>query len=75
MIDIIKKITFYFLLNVWKCTVFRICIQSFQKVLLWPPPLNFFLPKIEIGIKNAEFYADFEFVDAGFKGTVAWDGF
>ena len=30
-------------------------------------PKNFFLEKYQYGIKkNAEFYADFEFVDAGF---------
>jgi hypothetical protein len=27
----------------------------------------FFLKNINIGIKNAEFYADFKFVDAGFQ--------
>ncbi len=30
-------------------------------------PKNFFLKNINMGIKNAEFYADFKFVDAGFK--------
>jgi hypothetical protein len=31
-------------------------------------PKKFFLDKnINMGIKNAEFYADFKFVDAGFQ--------
>jgi hypothetical protein len=35
MVDIDKKITFYFLLNVWKCTVFfRICICVTQNFML-----------------------------------------
>ena len=42
---------------------FRICILRLQKVLLWPK--FFFLQKISIWVsKNAEFYADFKFVDA-----------
>jgi hypothetical protein len=30
-------------------------------------PKFFFLKNINMGIKNAEFYADFKFVDAGFQ--------
>ncbi len=41
---------------------FRICIKSFQKVLLWPK--HFFLDMgININMGN-QFYADFKFVDA-----------
>jgi hypothetical protein len=40
---------------------FRICILRLRKVLLWP---KFFFFNINMGIKNAEFYADFKFVDA-----------
>ncbi len=40
---------------------FRICILRLQKVLLWP---QFFFLNINMGIKKAEFYADFKFVDA-----------
>ncbi len=42
---------------------FRICIESMPKVLLWPK--IFFFEKYHYGYqKNAEFYADFKFVDA-----------
>ncbi len=48
---------------------FRICILRLQKVLLWPK--NFFLEKHQYGYKkNAEFYADFKFVDAGFQKCI-----
>ncbi len=67
MIDIGKKITFYFLQNVWKCTVFfafafedgKKCYYDQKKI---------FLEKYQYGYQiNAEFYADFKFVDAGFQ--------
>jgi len=67
MIDIAKKITFYFLQNVWKCTVFfafafKVCKKCYYD------PKHFFLEKYQYGYqKNAEFYADFKFVDAGFQ--------
>jgi hypothetical protein len=67
MIDIGKKITFYFLQNVSKYTVFfayafKVCKKCYYD------PNNFFLTNIIMGIKkNAEFYADFKFVDAGFQ--------
>ncbi len=67
LIDIAKKITFYFLQNVWKCTVFfafafKVCKKCYYD------PKKFFLEKYQYGYqKNAEFYADFEFVDAGFQ--------
>ncbi len=42
---------------------FRICILRLQKVLLWPKKI--FFEKYQYGYpKNAEFYADFKFVDA-----------
>ena len=42
---------------------FRICILRLQKVLLWPKKIV--VEKYQYGYqKNAEFYADFEFVDA-----------
>ncbi len=45
---------------------FRICILRLQKVLLWPK--IFFPWKISIWVsKNAEFYADFKYVGAGFQ--------
>jgi hypothetical protein len=43
MIDIGKKITFYFLRNVWKFTDFFICIMTQKK---------FFLKNINMGIKK-----------------------
>ncbi len=53
LIDIGKKITFYFLQNVWNVQFFRICILRLQKVLLWPN--NFFLKKnINVGIKKTQ---------------------
>ncbi len=58
MIDIGKKITFYFMQNVWKCTVFfafriKVCKKCYYE------PKNFFLEKYQYGYqKNAEFYAD-----------------
>jgi hypothetical protein len=67
MIAIGKKITFYFLQNVWKCTVFfafafKVCKKCYYD------PKKFFLEKFHYGNqKNAEFYADFKFVDAGFQ--------
>jgi len=51
MIDIGKKITFYFLA---KCL--KMCYYD---------PKKFFLEKYQYGYqKNAEFYADFKYVDA-----------
>jgi hypothetical protein len=67
MIDIDKKITFYFLQNVWKCTVFfafafKVCKKCYYG------PENFFLETYHYGYqKNAGFYADIKFVDAGFQ--------
>ncbi len=66
MIAIGQKVTFYFLQNVWKCTVFfafafKVCNKCYYD------PKNFFLENIIMGIKKAEFYADFKFVDAGFQ--------
>ncbi len=67
LIDIAKKITFYFLQNVWKCTVFfayafKVCKKCYYD------PKKFFLEEYQYGYqKNAEFYADFKFVDAGFQ--------
>jgi hypothetical protein len=64
MIDIGKKITFYFLQNVWNCTdffafAFKVCKKCYYD------PKHFFLEKYQCGYrKNAEFYADFKFVDA-----------
>ncbi len=63
MIDIGKKITFYFLLNVWTCTVFSHLHFKIANVLLWPK--NIFCEKYQYGYqKNSEFYAYFKFVDA-----------
>jgi hypothetical protein len=67
MIDIGKKITFYFLQNVWKCIVFfafafKVCKKCYYYLK------NFFFEKYHYGYqKNAEFYADFKFIDAGFQ--------
>jgi hypothetical protein len=60
MIDIGKTITFYFFAKCMKMYIFfRICIRSLQKKIS---------PKNQYGYqKNAEFYADFQFVDASFK--------
>ncbi len=66
MIDKGKKTTFYFLQNVWKCTVFFAFAFKVCKKCYYDPKF-FFLEYITMGIKNAEFYADFKFVDAGFK--------
>jgi hypothetical protein len=66
MIDIIKKITFTFSKMFENVHFFRMCIQSFQKVLKYVPQILFSSQKIKMGIKNAEFYAYFELVDAGF---------
>ncbi len=64
MIDIRKKITFYFLQNVWKCTVFFAFAFSDSKKCYYDPK-NFFLEKYQYGYKKkAKFYADFKFVDA-----------
>ncbi len=67
MIDNGKKITFYFLQNVWKCTVFfafafKVCKKCYYD------PKKIFPEKYQYGYKkNAEFYADSKFVDAGFQ--------
>ena len=64
MIDIGKKITFYFLQNVWKFTVFFAFAFKVCKKCYYDPKI-FFLEKYHYGYKkNAEFYADFKFVDA-----------
>jgi hypothetical protein len=67
MIDIGKKITFYFLQKVWKCTVFfAFAFEDCKKCFY--DPKNFFREKYKYGYqKDAEFYADFKFVDAGFQ--------
>ncbi len=61
IIDICKKITFYFLQNVWKCTVFSHLHLKFAKSAIIT--LKFvFLEKYQYEYqRNAEFYADFEF--------------
>jgi hypothetical protein len=67
MIDNGKKIIFYFLQHVGKCTVFfafafKVCKKGYYD------PKKFFLQKYQYGyLKNAEFCADFKFVDAGFQ--------
>ena len=67
MIDIGKKITFYFLQNVWKCTFFSHLHFKIAKGAIMTQQI-FFLEKYQYGYqKNAEFYADFKFVDAGFQ--------
>jgi hypothetical protein len=67
MIDIGKKITFYFLQNVWKCTVFFAYAFEVGKKCYYDQK-KFFLEKYQYGYqKNAEFYADFKFVDAGLQ--------
>ena len=40
----------------------RVWLQSLKKVLIWPLK-KFFWTKIEKGVKNAEFHADFESVE------------
>ena len=63
MIDNDKKITFYFLQNVWKCTDFFAFAFKVCKKCYYDP--KFFLEKYQYMYKkNAEFYADFKFVDA-----------
>ncbi len=43
---------------------FRVCLQSFQKVLIW------FKTKCNMGIKNANFDADFESVKKAAKNLI-----
>ncbi len=64
MIYIDKK-TFYFLQNVLKCTVFSYLHLKFAKRATMTQKI-LFVKNINIGIKKAEFYTDFKFVDAGF---------
>ncbi len=53
--------------NVWKCIVFFAFAFKVCKKLYYDPK-KFFLEKYHYGYqKNAEFYADFKFVDAGFQ--------
>ncbi len=67
MIDIGKKITFYFLQNVWKCTVFFAFAFKVWKKCYYDPK-EIFLEKYQYGFqKNAEFHADFKYVDASFQ--------
>ncbi len=66
MIDIGKKITFYFLQNVWKCTVFFAFAFKIAKSAIITQK-NVFLKNINMGIKNAEFYADFKLSGVGFQ--------
>jgi hypothetical protein len=70
MIEIGKKITFYFLQNVRKCTIFSHLNFKIAKSAIMGQNI-FFLKNIKWVSngyqKNAEFYADFEFVDAGFQ--------
>ncbi len=68
MLDISKKVTCYFLQNVWKMhSFFLICILSLQKVLLWPEKSSVKNRERAGYQKNAEFYADFKFVDAVYQ--------
>ncbi len=60
-----KRISLYFLQNVWKCTDFAHSQSEFAKNANTTPK---FLGKIiKTGIKKAKFYADFKFVDTGLK--------
>ncbi len=64
MIDIDKKVV-YFLLNVWKCTVFSHLHLKFAKIAIFHDPKFFFRNKYKYRYqKTEEFYADFKFVDA-----------
>jgi hypothetical protein len=63
IIDIGKSTAFNFLQNVLKCTIFSRLHLKFQKVILFMTQKFFCVKNINTGIKNAEFYADFKFVD------------
>ncbi len=54
MMDIGKKITFYFLQNdcLKMYSFFRICIKCMQKVLLWPK--NFFIETYQYGYQKTQ---------------------
>ncbi len=53
MIDIGKKITFYFLQNVWKCTVFFAFAVKVRKKCYYDPKI-FFLEKYQYGYKKTQ---------------------
>ncbi len=53
MIDIGKKITFYFLQNVWKCTVFSHLHFKFAKSAIMTQKI-FFLKNINMGVKKTQ---------------------
>jgi hypothetical protein len=53
MIDIGKKITFYFLQNVWKCKVFLHLHLKYEKSAIMTPNI-FFLKNINMSIKNTQ---------------------
>ncbi len=66
MIDNGKKITFYFLQNVGKCTVFFAFVFKVCKKCYYDQK-KFILEKYRYGYqKKAEFCADFKFVGDGF---------
>jgi hypothetical protein len=49
-----QKTTLLHFENVLECTFFRICIQSFQKMLQYYDPTNFFpLKTITMGLKSS----------------------
>ena len=65
MIDIGKKITFYFLQNVWNCTVFFEFVLKVCKKCCYDPK-KIYLEKYHYGYQNiAEFSANLKFVYAG----------
>ncbi len=70
MIDIGKKITFYFCKMFENVQFFSHLHLKYAKSAIMTQKI-FFLKNINMGIKNAEFYADFKFVDADLKGTVS----
>ncbi len=58
LIDIAKKIMFYFLQNVWKCKKISHLHLKYAKSAIMTPKI-FFLKNINMGIKkSAEFYAE-----------------
>ena len=59
MIDIGKKITFYFLQNVWKCTVFFAFAFKVCKKCCYDPK-NFFLKNSIMGIKKTRILCWFQ---------------
>ncbi len=55
MIDIGKKITFYFLRNVWKCTVFFAFAFKVCKKCYYDPKI-FFLENINMGNQKTQYF-------------------